>query len=659
MMEFAGLTVPPGVNLEADTDDGVAFLVADARHIAAGAMPALAADGIRRWLALSPFTPYWLAPSVGFGASGVPADTQYLLWECADGTFGVMLPLVDGDVRATMRGAEDRLVVALEGHDPAAPQDRATAACVAWGGDPYETTRRAAAASADRLRTFRVREQKAEPDFVDMIGWCTWNAYGHGVTADKVLDGVASFADAGFPLGYVILDDGWLDTEAGRLRSFEADPDSVPGGLAPLIRRCKSEYGLRLFAVWHAFGGYWLGVSPDGPLGARYRAVHNSGTVRPWQGPDEEPLRFVDPADIGTFYMDYYRELRRAGVDMVKVDEQGVVPFVAKGKLGRGGTMRAYQEALQAAAQVRMRGRVINCMCNLNDVACHMDSSLVWRNSEDYFPTKPLESTQLHVYMNALNNMWSSTFALPDWDMFQTHRATGAFHAAARAVSGGPVYVTDEPGRQDFDVLRKLVTSDGRVLRCDRPALPARDCLFVDCHAEPRLLKITNRAGSAGVLGLFHCQAAGGPITGSFRPSDVPDLEGERFAAWLHNGRRIAILHANDSCPVTLTAGDFELVTIAPVADGLAAFGLLDKFNGAAAVESSDCLGGGRTRVRLRDGGEVGFQCASEPVGVQVNGCRANARYRREDGLLVVEAPAGGPVVVDVTVEGSAPPRSP
>ena len=41
--------------------------------------------------------------------------------------------------------------------------------------------------------------------------------------------------------------------------------------------------------------------------------------------------------------------------------------------------------------------------------------------------------------------MWFGEFIQPDWDMFQSGHRMGALHAAGRAVSGGPVYVSDKP----------------------------------------------------------------------------------------------------------------------------------------------------------------------------------------------------------------------
>ena len=62
--------------------------------------------------------------------------------------------------------------------------------------------------------------------------------------------------------------------------------------------------------------------------------------------------------------------------------------------------------------------------------------------------------------------------------MFHSRHAAGLLHASARALSGGPVYVSDAPGAHDFELLQRVVLSDGRVLRAQLPARPTRDCLF-------------------------------------------------------------------------------------------------------------------------------------------------------------------------------------
>lgn len=77
--------------------------------------------------------------------------------------------------------------------------------------------------------------------------------------------------------------------------------------------------------------------------------------------------------------------------------------------------------------------------------------------------------------------------------MFQSTHPCAAFHAASRAISGGPIYVSDTVGKHNFDLLKTLVVPDGSILRCEYYALPTRDCLFEDpLHDGRTMLKIWN-----------------------------------------------------------------------------------------------------------------------------------------------------------------------
>jgi raffinose synthase len=318
------------------------------------------------------------------------------------------------------------------------------------------------------------------------------------------------------------------------------------------------------------------------------------------------------------------------------------------GTFGQASAMRRYQEALQGAAFAHLNGNTLHCMCNGSDVAYNLSATVAWRNSDDFYPARP-ESHPFHVHTNAMNNLWSGTFSIPDWDMFQSGHPAGAFHAAARAISGGPVYVSDKPGRHDVALLRKLVTSDGRVLRCPQPAQPTQDCLFTDCYREPTLLKIANRNGPVGVLGAFHCRwrtEGNGPLRGRLRPGDVPGLRGTAFAVYLHNRKELLLMKRRTPCTLTLDPLGWELATVSPVRGGIAPLGLLDKLNGSAALECHGLREDGAFACTLRDGGRIGFYCARRPRRVLVNGRERRAAYERGSGLLTVRAAAGKPVDV-------------
>ena len=98
-----------------------------------------------------------------------------------------------------------------------------------------------------------------------------------------------------------------------------------------------------------------------------------------------------------------------------------------------------------------------------------------------------------HMVHCAYNSLWMGNIIHPDWDMFQSTHPCAEFHAASRAISGGPIYVSDSVGKHNFKLLKRLVLPDGSILRCQHYALPSRDCLFEDPLQDGKtMLKIWN-----------------------------------------------------------------------------------------------------------------------------------------------------------------------
>jgi raffinose synthase len=254
-------------------------------------------------------------------------------------------------------------------------------------------------------------------------------------------------------------------------------------------------------------------------------------------------------------------------------------------------------------------------MSNTTDAAYHLKSACVWRSSQDFFPNEP-KTHGLHVFDNAFNSIWVRTFALPDWDMFQSGHSAGAFHAAARAISGGPVYVSDKPESHDFSLLSKLMLRDGRILRSKQPAVPSRDSLFEDGRTLPRVTKIVNfnevagRALPIGVLGIFNCyynETGIGQVKGSYCAADVPGISAPRFALYHQTTGQVKLAERGERFPISLETLGYELVTVSPMEQGVALFGLLDKFNGSRALESACWISANELELELVDGGRVGW----------------------------------------------------
>lgn len=663
LLEGSGFPVvtglAPELEVEADPLGNGLFVTARAATTSSrlrfelGALPKLV-----RFSACHRYEPFWMRPCAGTRSSSVPPETQALLAELEGGTWLFVIPLFDDLFRFSLQGRDDeRLVLLAETGDSFAPGSGGLAAFVAVGQDPFELARRGAESVMARLGTGKLRRDKPAPDLLDQFGWCTWDAFYGEVSEEKVRQGLQSFRDGGVSPPVLILDDGWQSTAQRatgerRLTSFAAN-HKFGGGLGELVRVAKQDFGVRAFLVWHAVVGYWGGVDEQGLPG--YDVVdqtrqfgegilfHAPTFNQDWWG---SVFGLVPASHIARFYDDYHAALAAQGVDGVKVDSQAVLEALAQRQGGRVPLTLAYRAALEASAQRHFSGRLINCMSNAQETWYASPASTLLRTSVDFWPQKP-ESHGAHLYCNAQVGVWFGEFMHPDWDMFQSGHAWGAFHAAGRVVSGGPVYVSDKPGEHDFGLLKSMVCSDGTVLRCDGVGRPTRDVLCHDPTREDVLLKIWNTAGAAGVVGVFNARvgSAGTPgpsLRGSVGVDDVPGLAGSRFACYLHAARSLRWLGRDERVSLELGERGFELVTLVPVERGFAAIGLANKLNSAGALARLAWTEAGACELELRDGGEFIAYCERKPESVQRAGRPVAFVHDADARTLRVACPSSG-----------------
>jgi hypothetical protein len=113
--------------------------------------------------------------------------------------------------------------------------------------------------------------------------------------------------------------------------------------------------------------------------------------------------------------------------------------------------------------------------------------------------------------VNTLNALFISQVGLHDWDMFISGMGRiSSIHAAARALSGGPVYTSDTPDTQNSSIYRQLAFPDGALPRCLRSARPVDRFLFEDPQRTagvPLMIQNTNNAGGH-VIGVFNILGA-------------------------------------------------------------------------------------------------------------------------------------------------------
>jgi raffinose synthase len=611
-------------------------------------------DRFGRGMAVKRFKIYWTAPVFFSDYRFLGPANQLMLWRQTEGSdYHLLVPLAGGGMVGEVGVSEiewrPEFRVTASSYDPGFAPRRVPLFAYASGADPYALPRAAyETAFAATGQYGRLRWQKGYPEVFTRLGWCSWNAYGQDVTADKVLASVRSLREKEIPLGFVLVDDGWLSVKDQKLTAFEADASKFPGGMAALARRLRDDYKIPHVGVWHTFQGYWNGVAPDSEPARRhkmFKGLEGKLLPDPREGRGE------------SFYEEWFRLLKSSGYDFVKVDGQGnnvkftdgLMPLFDSG----GGAHRNLQEA--AAKFFGEPGRanvagerepvgVINCMEMTLENAFNWGRSNVARNSDDYQP-ELRHNPKDHLFQNAYNAFWLANFAYPDWDMFQSHDPAAEYHAAARAVSGGPVYFTDEAGKERADVLRRLALSDGRLLTADEPAQVTRDLLLNDPSVEPVALKIfgtvTRRGYPAATVAAFNVNKTAAEVSGELRAADVWGGAGTaapQFAVYQRGRGRAVLLRARgEALPFTLGEFGHDLFTLAPAEGGVAVFGLLDKYVGAAAVVSVTRGAGGGVTVRLREAGDFGAWLARRPARVEVDGrALPPSSYAYAAGLLRV-----------------------
>ncbi len=205
--------------------------------------------------------------------------------------------------------------------------------------------------------------------------------------------------------------------------------------------------------------------------------------------------------------------------------------------------------------------------------------------------------------------------------MFQTSHPYSSFHAAGRCVSGGPIYITDEPGKHDTDLIRQMTAPNPRgktvILR---PTTVGRSVHAYVSYDEERLLRVGTFTGSkatgTGILGIFNI---------SQRPlSDLVPLR--EFPGVEEDGLYVIRAHSTGEISNALKLGDklalvlldvavkgWEILSAFPLQSftlkgsrGLqdqvtkvAVLGLLGKMTGAAAVINSDIYVESNGRLRI------------------------------------------------------------
>ncbi|RYO23770.1 hypothetical protein AA0111_g9076 [Alternaria arborescens] len=601
---------------------------------------------LSRWFAEVRLWAPWLAPRQGKDRFQPDKDAMLAAFERHDGSHLVLLAVSgldevltllnhDSDGRVVMNAKNDSekdgtvRVVAAVGRK----LDDAVAASM------YYARKLVMAYEASTGQTNE--EEKALVDdfkpqwlenWYDGLTYCTWNGLGQKLTEDKVFDALESLRKNDINISNLIIDDNWqsLNTEGGdqfnnAWMEFEATKTGFPRGLKATVSDIREKYShIRHIAVWHAIFGYWGGIAPEGKIAKDYKTTK----VQLKDGVSGGKIPVVAEEDVDRFYKAFYEFLSSCGIDSVKTDAQFFLDELHDAD-DRRKLMKSYQDAWSIAQLRSFSARAISCMSQAPPLIFHSQlpsnkPRMLLRNSDDFFPEVPA-SHPWHIFCNAHNSIKTQYLnILPDWDMFQTSHDYAAFHAAARCVSGGPIYITDVPGQHDIDLIHQMT---GKTPRGDtvilRPHTVGKTTQAYNAYDDTVLLKVTTYVGMAhtgvSILGVFNCTPK--PVSELIALDAFPGAEKGTYIIRSHTDGQVteptSVATNKAFVHLDLPIRGWEILSAYPLLDlelkrgedseakgpskiSVANLGIVGKMTGAAAIISADAYvdrNSGRLRV--------------------------------------------------------------
>lgn len=466
------------------------------------------------------------------------------------------------------------------------------------------------------------------PDFdtLDVLGYCTWNAFGKSVTEDNLYQAMDSLKAHDIPVAYMIIDDGWSEVLDNRLLSMELNRDKFSCTLKGIVDNLKSRYPqLKRIGVWHALWGYWDGIHSD----FKDKDPYNGFSLK---NREEKEIGLVTNPE--KFYDHFYKVLRHAGIDFVKVDVQGAFQDLEQSQDKSAYDLwDRYRTAMIHAADKYLESRVRHCMSLtphvLNAEILSTKRISIFRSSDDYFPDED-DSHAWHIYANAINMLLLSQYpsVVSDWDMFESCHPFAEYHASSRAISGGPVYITDTPGKHHTELIQRLVAQTKckrfTLLRSAQAPMPTFDTVFGNVMEHGDLICLYNthledgKVNGYGVCGFWNTSTevklgvasssifrlrslslvptVAYVVSGSDKGNSLlltPSSKDQVNNSNRNASSKITVVEAakNDAISVRVAGRSSTLVSFSHVQTldmlSIACLGLVDKFNGTRCIKST------------------------------------------------------------------------
>lgn len=171
--------------------------------------------------------------------------------------------------------------------------------------------------------------------------------------------------------------------------------------------------------------------------------------------------------------------MKEYGFDFLKIDNQS---FTLPLYMGGTQVIRQAKDCNLALEHHthRLQMGLMNCMAQNVLNMDHTLYSSVTRVSIDYKKYDE-NMAKSHLFQSYTNTLMQGQTVWPDHDMFHScDTICGSLMARSKAISGGPVYLSDSPTEFIAANIRPLIDEAGKIFRPSAPAVPTPECILTN-----------------------------------------------------------------------------------------------------------------------------------------------------------------------------------
>ena len=444
---------------------------------------------------------------------------QFILLELSQERYLAILPMTSKKVYGQFFIKQGKLLLKTGNFGKNEVEGAIPLLIWAYGKSPYEATRLVwEQVFESGLVAAQPRSEKPFPEEpYSYLGWCSWEHYKRNISEKVITEAAQTLEASEAPIRWLMVDDGYFNEKKRKLINLEPDAKKFPNGWGP-ITGLKNEDGIKWVGIWRNMLGYMEGISPEQTM-SELDAVFVPGVTK---GKPRAIVKgeFLVPAETEAaakaFQDKMAQDAKDNGFDFTKVDFQAKA-FDLYAGFGNAAQAAQYTNAALEEA-CRAHGLpLLNCIAQPNINSLQTRYSSVTRSSPDYNQNDK-NKNKCNTYQSFANHLWMNQTAWGDMDMFHTHDERDVKPMTiARVISGGPVYISDEPSKIVPEVLIPFAFQDGKLLRTAAPATLLPESFFIHPFRDKKVFRVVAPLlDGVAAIALFNFTEGGKALSGGF-----------------------------------------------------------------------------------------------------------------------------------------------